>query len=99
MLRDAPAASSISFGKNVTSVEGSSVIFPRSSSDQLNSVISNRSGTLLPLRRVTSALVVDVERSISVGVTVKFDAVANDGASSRIASAERMSRHDIGDLG
>ncbi len=39
MLRDAPAASSTSLGKNVTSDDGFSVILPCSSSDQLTSVI------------------------------------------------------------
>ena len=76
MLRDAPPASSTSLGKNVTSDDGFSVILPRSSSDQLTSVTSNRSGDLLALRNVTSALVADVERLTSVGVTVKLDAVA-----------------------
>ena len=82
MLREAPAASSISLGKNVTSVEGCSVIAPRSSSDQVNSVTSNRNGALLVLRSVRSALVVDVDRSTSVGVTTKFEATAGSGASS-----------------
>ena len=76
MFRDAPAASSTSLGKNVTSVDGSSVILPFSSSDHLNSVTSNRSGNLLPLRSVTSPLVADAERLTSVGVTVKLDALA-----------------------
>ena len=35
-------------------------------------MISKRSGALLPLRSVTSALVADVDRLTSVGVTVKY---------------------------
>ena len=76
MLRDAPAASSINLGKNVTSAEGFSVILPCSSSDQLNTVTSYRSGAVPPLRKVMSALVADGERLTSVGVTVKLDAIA-----------------------
>ena len=61
----------------VTEEDMSALLARRASlSDQLTSVTSNRSGNLLTLRNVTSALVADAERLTSVGVTVKLDAAA-----------------------